>query len=336
MKKKHIRILSVILTAFFILTGIGLAFATNIGETITGLVEKMTNQGEQAEEQNDPFQEKLRRYEETVTQENESEIAKAKPKGSLSASGSAEAPVLAEAVQSQELESADILSEQVKQKIQSKNMKADKLKKGLNKIFSKKQFSERQKEKFNSYLTANDDTVTVSILYDYLYEHFFTYSDLDSAIARNNSGEALDTILTGFCDIEESFVPRAYQDGQLDYLIREKGIPHNQLAVIEILSHRGLLEFEPALERLCNGENFTDICEELQLLNTTAKMGAVNVSRNEINQCMTELQVTEEEAIRKISNAKKAKVKDSEVMNFLKSNGSKGERIRKYYTDILE
>ena len=71
MKKKYIRILSVILTAFFILTGIGLAFATNIGETITGLVEKMTNQGEQTEEQNDPFQEKLCRYEETVTQENE-------------------------------------------------------------------------------------------------------------------------------------------------------------------------------------------------------------------------------------------------------------------------
>ena len=234
----------------------------------------------------------------------------------------------------EQIDESEFLTEDVIKKVETE-AKPEKMLKGLKMVAHDKNLTEKQIEKFNRYILDNDDIVAVTALYDVMFEGFFTYDNLDSAIQRFDNGESLDNIIDEFYNLGDDYLPHQYPDGQLEYLIETVGIGINELAISEVLASRGLIEVETVINRLSEHENFSDICDEFGIINTEQLMNSVNIHENEVEECMQAMGVSEKEAMQKISKAKKAGVSDTEVIKHIKGRKSNGSVKRQQQSDIF-
>ncbi len=198
-------------------------------------------------------------------------------------------------------------------------------------LIKDKDLSELQQLKVAKYYVDNTDSLAISALYDYMYEFFFTFNDLDEAIVRYNKGETLDNILNDYYNIENSFTAPNYENGIIEYYRDDLKLTDSQIAVIEILDYRNVISFEDFIERIENSEQFEKICEDVNLINTNAQMNSITLTQNEINSCASECNISSEEAVSKIVNAKKAKVKDSDINKYIKGNEKAGNKLKEHY-----
>lgn len=237
----------------------------------------------------------------------------------------------------------NVLSEEEEYKVSEKTKKkmkerknGEKALKTLNKVAAGKKLNKKQQEKLETYMIDVSDDVIIGTLYDYLFENFFTSEDLNSALKRYEEGEKLETILQNFYDIEQSFVPRNYENGEIEKYMSDLNIGANELAVAEILDFRNVYKFNKIIDRLYNGDSMQDICEELGVLNTSCQMNTVNISNDEIDECVKQLNLSQEQAIQKLIGAKKAKIKDKDIINSLKKGVSEGKKIKEHYKEKFD
>ena len=198
-------------------------------------------------------------------------------------------------------------------------------------LIKDKDLSELQQLKVAKYYVDNTDSLAISALYDYMYEFFFTFNDLDDAMVRYNKGETLDNILNDYYNIENSFTAPNYENGIIEYYRDDLKLTDSQIAVIEILDYRNVISFEDFIERIENSEQFEKICEDVNLINTNAQMNSITLTQNEINSCASECNISSEEAVSKIVNAKKAIVKDSDINKYIKGNEKAGNKLKEHY-----
>ena len=97
------------------------------------------------------------------------------------------------------------------------------------------------------------------------------------------------------------------------------------------MDYRNVISFEDFIERIENSEQFEKICEDVNLINTNAQMNSITLTQNEINSCASECNISSEEAVSKIVNAKKAKVKDSDINKYIKGNEKAGNKLKEHY-----
>ena len=325
------RTIIIALIALCISGTISFAFASNIGEIAEEVAEKVaevfsvSNEDETKEKAIENEKRKAEKAEQGVIQRsgipravNEADIKKQMDAEIEEAIGRVELPASFEADISNRSDSARIL----------KNVKT---------IIADKSLNANQQERFEVYITANADVTAVCSLYDYLFDNFFTEADMNSAIERYNDGEGLDRILDTYANTDNGYIAHNYPEGMLEYLLYKKGVSIDELYVAEIISQRGLLELDTIIERLSDNEIMTDICAQLSILNVACRRIAVTISSSEVQECIDQLGISEDEAIKKIVEAKKAKVPDKDIINYIRADSKlKGETLEEFYLEKFE
>lgn len=203
-------------------------------------------------------------------------------------------------------------------------------------IIAERKLNDKQREKLEGYVLANLDTVFVYSMYDYLYENFFTEYDIETSISRYNSGESMQSILQTYEDVDDGYVPRGYPDGMIEYLVEKRGVQVEELAVLEILAHRGLVDFDSTIDRLSKRERMKKVFDDLKVLNKNCEITSVSLTTEEISTAARELNISEEEAAKKVVAAKKAHVPSRDVISHLLSGKTNVKFISDYYSDKFE
>ena len=204
---------------------------------------------------------------------------------------------------------------------------------GLRKITVDKKLDVQQQEILVGYVNQPVDTQVVYSLYEFLYENCFTIYDLDEALRRYQAGEAIESIFEDYFQKENSFIPYDYQEGELDFYRNTLHLTDDQIRLIEILEFRNVISRAQIVEHLQNGEDFTALCESIGLLNKQYEMEHISLSGAEVKACEALLGVSQDEAVKRIVQAKKAKVDTADVSGYLQSGKTYGEQLKQYYTE---
>lgn len=226
---------------------------------------------------------------------------------------------------------SSFLSEDVVQK----GNYTENFKDGVEALMKDKKLSVTQEKQFQDYISENENAENAIMLYDFMYENFYTFEDLNEATERLKNGETLENIFNDYMQRDSNFTPKDYPPGYVESLIFDQNIGIDDLALAEILAFRNLIDFNEIINRLGHGTQMEDICIELNIINNSMQFKTINVTRTEILACEKELEISENEAIDKIVSAKKAKVDTSEVIDFIKSGKSVGEKLVEHYQTIF-
>ena len=203
-------------------------------------------------------------------------------------------------------------------------------------IIAERELDENQRKKLESYILDDTQSYSMYYLYDFLFENFFTEDDFDNAIELYNSGEGISSLLQKFCEADDDIVPHDYPEGLIEYLVIEKGVGIEELSVAEIISSRGLTEINNLIDRLSAGERMSNICMELGVLNSKCKLTSISISSEETRNVSSELNLSEADAKKAIVRAKKAKVPDNSIVQYLKTEkstvNSYGQSLTSFYS----
>jgi hypothetical protein len=332
-KKRKIghRTTVITLIALLMLGTIGVVFAANFGEGAGGIVEKAAEMFTVS----DGDENKEKTIEEEKRKAGKAEKEVIQRGGIPEALSGADIKKQVEA-EIEEAVNSVVLSEGFETNISERSDSA-RISHNVKTVIADKSLNESQQERFEAYITANTDITVVCALFDFMFDNFFTEADMDQAIGRFNGGEELNRILDNYANADEGYIAHSYPEGMLEYLLDKKGVSIEELYVAETISHRGLTELNTVIGRLSNNETMADICAELGILNINCRMVAVTVSSSEVTECIEQLGISEDEAIKKITEAKKAKVPDKDIINYIEKGGKpKGETLNEYYLEKFD
>ncbi len=203
-------------------------------------------------------------------------------------------------------------------------------------LVAEKQIPPTQKQRLEEYLVNYDDPYIVLSLYDYLYDKFFTYADLDAALARYAEGEALDVILQGYVDTDDSFVARDYEHEELERLVTTPTLAIADIEIAEILSFRGTADFHEVIEAKMAGTSWEALSDRYGVINGTGTRKSVTITSSEVNECMRALGIDEKAAAKKIVNVRLAEVETDDAVQFLQSGKSMGKVFLEHAQQKLE
>ena len=310
MKKlmKNKNIVAVILVAILALGSMGLVFGEGLVETINNVIDSIV-QGS-PEGQKDKIKEKnIDKTEKvdikTLEKEKQEKLEK----------------------DAQEV----VLPQEISNTLSQKDAK--KLEKGFRRLCADKKLKERQMEILAEGVMRNVEPLPAYALYDYMYENFFTVEDYNNALERIQNGEALETVLGEYAEIENSFVPRDISPEQIEYLLEKVKLNADDIAIADILSFRGVADFDAVCQRRAQNESWTDICADLGVLNDSGALGSISISGEEVKKCQEDLGLSQEEAKKKVIMAKKAEVKSEDIEKHIREGNPSGKALKAHFTE---
>ena len=207
----------------------------------------------------------------------------------------------------------------------------------VKKLVAENDLDENQFDILDGFIRNEDNSETLFCMYSFLFENFFTEYDLNDALARYGKGEGIDSITQDYFEKDDGFVAHSYPEGQIEFLVFEKGVGINELAVAEILDYRGVSDIESLLDDVIKGQSLSEAFVELGVLNYNCKLQSISVSSDTVGKMSSELCLSESDTIKAIARAKRAKIADSEIASFLRSSkaskNSAGHAIAIYYMD---
>jgi|GEM_PF-2882145 len=191
---------------------------------------------------------------------------------------------------------------------------------GYRRMIAEKDIPEKQRKQLELSIINSADPQTALVMFDYLHDNYFTFSDLDTALARYESGESAENILQGYLDIEMQRQAKDYAVGEIDDLIKNRGLSIDDLRIAEILEAHGAAEFDVITEKLGSGESWEDIAAELELLNGTGVVRSFVINEDDIIECSEALGISNAQAIRRLSVMQKAGIDESAAVEYVKSD----------------
>ena len=199
-------------------------------------------------------------------------------------------------------------------------------------MIAEKDLNENQQNRLDQYVLENIDIVDMLSLYEYLYDSFFTYEDMDVAIERCNSGEALENVLETYMNIEASFEPIKLETKEWNRLIEDCQLQVEAVALGEVISQRGFATFDEIIADIINYDNWEIISDKYGIMNVSGKMDVITITDEELDKCAKELRISTAEAKIKVVEAKKHKVKSEDLVKYIKSNKRASIALKEYYT----
>lgn len=233
-----------------------------------------------------------------------------------------------EALAEQEKEEAAanvMVAEPVKQKL---NADGRALEAGYRNVMAQKAVPATQQSKLESYIVNYENPEPVLILFDYLYDNFFTFDDLDQALARYGAGEPIEDILQTYIDIQEQIQPRDYPHEEIERLVTTPGLSVEDIMIAEILDAHGSVPFYDIINARIAGEDWETLAARYNLINGSAKVQSITVSTSEVEECVKATGLPREQAYERVVGAKKAEVEPEEMVEFVQSGKSMGTAMK--------
>lgn len=229
-----------------------------------------------------------------------------------------------EALAEQEKEEAAanvMVAEPVKQKL---NADGRALEAGYRNVMAQKAVPATQQSKLESYIVNYENPEPVLILFDYLYDNFFTFDDLDQALARYGAGEPIENVLQTYIDIQEQIQPRDYPHEEIERLVTTPGLSVEDIMIAEILDAHGSVPFYDIINARIAGEDWETLAARYNLINGSAKVQSITVSTSEVEECAKATGLPQEQAYERVVDAKKAEVGPEQMVEFVQSGKSMG------------
>ena len=209
--------------------------------------------------------------------------------------------------------------------------------KGFQRICVDKELTEAEKTILTDFVLAYpQQTETLYALYDFLYDYFFTKQDLQLAMQRCQNGENVESVLEDYFNIEQSYQPPQVESERVYYYIEERGLSADDSAIAKTLTFRQVSEYETIMGRLSSGETWEQIGIELELLNLSGRMRTLTVTQEEVQQTQKTLHISEEEAVSKVAEAKKANVPEEALTEYLRGKQSSGAALKQRSIDVYQ
>lgn len=212
--------------------------------------------------------------------------------------------------------------------VKEKLNQGKKIENGYRKVMAQKAVPATQKAKLDQYLINGYDPEPVLILFDYLHDNFFTFADLDQALARYGNGEKIEDILQSYIDIQDQIQPRDYPHEEIERLVTTPGLSIEDIMIAEILDAHGSAPFYDVIDARIAGEDWETLAARYNLMNGSAKVQSITVAVNEVEACQEATGLSKEQTYKKVVEAKKAGVESEQIADFAKSGKSMGVAMK--------
>lgn len=230
------------------------------------------------------------------------------------------------AEQEQEEAAANVvIAEPVKQKL---NAGGKALEAGYRNVMAEKAVPATQQSKLEAYLINYENPEPVLILFDYLHDNFFTFDDLDQALARYGAGEPIENILQSYIDIQDQIQPRDYPHEEIERLVTTPGLSVEDIMIAEILDAHGSAPFYDIINARIAGEDWETLAARYNIINGSAKVQSVTVSASEVQECSEATGLSQEQAYERVVDAKKADIESDKIVEFVQSGKSMGVAMK--------
>jgi len=196
----------------------------------------------------------------------------------------------------------------------------NRLESGYRRMLVEKQIPEKQRARLEKYILSCGDPEAALVLFSYLHDNFFTFGDLEDAAVRYANGEKLEDILQGYIDIEIKRQAKDYAVGEIDDFVKNKGLSIDDLRIAEMLESRGTAEFSAVTDMLSDGLSWEDIAGELDILNGTGVVQSCILNEADIIECAEALDISSDEAVKRLAVLCKAGVESDEAVEYVKSS----------------
>jgi len=193
------------------------------------------------------------------------------------------------------------------------------------KLVIEKGLTDLKIEKLKQYLLNYTDYFAILTIYDCLADNFFAYSDLDAAVKRYMNGESLDNILDYYIEFDRDFKSYNFEEDELEYYMISAGLSAQDIMMADLMSQHCGIPIKEIIDKMLELESWESLTEGYGIINSNRKLHSVDVNSEDILICQNELGLTEEEAIKEIVTADKAKIKKSDIVKMKKSKVKKGK-----------
>lgn len=138
------------------------------------------------------------------------------------------------------------ISDEVSAKIDGQT-KSGKLETFYRKMVVEKQISGEQVKKLDDLILRYENTKDVLIAYDFAYEWLLTYTQLEEMLLKRGDGVSFPNLFQDYINLDDAYVPRVFENGVLEGLMTGNHLNENDIALADILSQRGIADFDEIL-----------------------------------------------------------------------------------------
>lgn len=192
---------------------------------------------------------------------------------------------------------------------------------------------DKYKNEMDRLLGEGHNLSDILTAYSFLNDKYGTLQEIETLVQEKESGKDWTYIFTKYNKKNPEFVPRSFEDGYLEEVLKVPGITADDIMIADRVSQKTGRTFQEVMEKRMEGQNWKDINAWLDIVNGDETLPRVSVSPEQIDKYVN-TGMDREIVIKGYVIAKKLGQKAETVMKELKEGTKEEELLDKYYTRI--
>lgn len=190
---------------------------------------------------------------------------------------------------------------------------------------------EKYKNEMDRLLGEGHSLSDILTAYSFLNDKYGKLQEIETLVQKKESGKDWADIFIEYNKKNPEFVPRSFDDGYLEELLKVPGITADDIMIADRVSQKTGRTYQEVMEKRMEGKPWKDINAGLDIVNGDETLLRVSVSPEQIDKYVN-TGMDRDLVVKGYVIAKKLGQKADTVMKELKEGTKEEELLDKYYT----
>lgn len=224
-----------------------------------------------------------------------------------------------------DISGVDISSEIEKKIIEKDSKNSDRNIKNYKKLLIEFDVPQSFKEVVEKLIEKGYEIPDICIAYEFLNENYGQIDELDMLLSQKESKRSWADIFKEYNGKHAVFVPRNFEFGYLENLLKTTDITGDDVMIADKLSQNGIKDFDELIELKKKGTDWKAINTELGVVNVAEKLPRMTMTSVQVKKYMEQTGLSKEEVIEALTIAWKMEKDDEEIISKVMEGKTKGE-----------